>query len=762
MAVDSPPTDIASKLQQACALHQQGQLQAAESLYREILTAAPAHFDALRLLGMAAGQQGHAGVALELFSRALAVKPDDAATQANRGNALLALGRPDEALASYDRALELRPDFTEAAFKSGNLLQRLGRPAQALARYDRTLELQPDHLGALVNRGNALLELRRAAEALASYERALAIAPRNPAVLNSTCTALLALQRPAEALVRNDLALTLQPDDPGSLNNRGIALENLDRLTEALASFQQAVALRPDYADALNSQARVLGRLKRPAEALAAYAAVLRLRPDYPHALGHWLRLQMKLCDWNGLSAAFDQLAAGIAAGWPVASPFAVMATPLSLELQRQCAEILVRTTYPPASPAPAIGPGPKSAESRLRVGYFSADFRNHPVAYLTAGLFETHDRHKFTIIAFSFGPPAEDAMRARLEAAFDEFIDVRGKTDREIAQLAQAKGIDIAVDLMGMTSDSRTGIFAERAAPVQVSYLGYPGTMGAEYIDYLIADATVIPPEHRQHYREKIVCLPHTFQINDAKRSIAATAPDRAALGLPGQGFVFCNFNNSYKLTPDDFDIWMRLLQKVPGSVLWLAGTNPTAEANLRQEAKARGVAPERLVFKQFTALLEDHLAQIRHADLFLDSRYFNAHTTGSDALWAGVPLLTCPGETYASRVGASLLKAIGLPELIAPSLAGLRSPGARTGHRRPAARRHPPAARRPPPHPAPLRHRRLTRHLEAGLHHHGPATARRTQSGSLRCSRALSHDHRIAFLRVPALPGARGRATG
>jgi predicted O-linked N-acetylglucosamine transferase (SPINDLY family) len=326
---------------------------------------------------------------------------------------------------------------------------------------------------------------------------------------------------------------------------------------------------------------------------------------------------------------------------------------------------------YPAGSTV--LVPVVKATGARIRVGYFSADFCDHPVAHLTAGLFERHDRSKFEVIAFSFGPPVKDAMRTRLEGAFDQFIDVSGKTDREIALLARAQGIDIAVDLMGFTLNSRTGIFAERAAPVQVNYLGYPGTMGADYIDYLIADLTVVSAVQAQHYHEKIAYLPHTFQVNDSTRKIADQTgdkiPGRAALGLPDKGFVFCNFNSSYKLTPNDFDIWMRLLHKVPGSVLWLAGTNPTAERNLRNEASARSVAPERLVFKQYTTLLADHLAQIKLADLFLDSSYFNAHTTGSDALWAGVPVLTRLGVTYASRVAASLLKAVGLPELITTS---------------------------------------------------------------------------------------------
>ena len=627
------PATVEAKLEQALALHEQGQLQRAEVLYREILSTQPRHFDALHFLGIATGQQGQAQAAVDLFDRALAINPHDAATHSDRGNALLGLKRYADALASCDRALAIEPESADA----------------------------------LYNRGVALQSLKRPAEALASYERALAIQPDNAGASNGRCAALIALGRPAEALAGSDQALTLRPKDVAALNNRGVALENLGRLEEALESFQRAIGIWPDYAEARNSEASCLIALKRPAEALASYAHALNIRPHYPLLLGNWLHTKMKVCDWSGLSQAFERLAADIAAGNPVASPFAVMATPLPLALQRQCAESLVRDHFPPGTALPT--PVTRSPGDRIRLGYFSADFCDHPVAHLAAGLFERHDRSRFEVIAFSFGPPVKDAMRTRLEGAFDQFIDVRGKTDKEIAQLARAHGIDIAVDLMGYTQNARTGIFAELAAPVQVSYLGYPGTLGAEYIDYLIADQTIIPGEHAQHYREKIAYLPHTFQVTDSTRRIAEVIPSREDAGLPEKGFVFCNFNNCYKLTPDDFDIWMRLLQKVPGSVLWLAGTSPTAASNLGKEASARGVAPERLVFKKRTELLADHLAQLQLADLFLDSRYFNAHTTGSDALWASVPVLTRLGETYASRVGASLLKAVGLPELITVS---------------------------------------------------------------------------------------------
>ena len=343
--------------------------------------------------------------------------------------------------------------------------------------------------------------------------------------------------------------------------------------------------------------------------------------------------------------------------------PFSVFALPSSLDLQRKASEIWVNAKCPPSGALEKISK--LSPHQRIRIGYFSADFHNHPVAFLMAELFERHDRSKFELIAFSFGPDTDDDIRRRLKVAFDKFIDVRNMSDRDVALLARSLEIDIGVDLKGFTEDARTNIFAMRAAPIQVNYLGYPGTMGADYIDYLIADPMLIPASHQSHYTEKIVYLPNSYQPNDRKRQISDKAFTRSELGLPQQGFVFCCFNNNYKITPDVFDSWMRILAHVEGSVLWLLEDNEIAARNLKKEASVRGIDPDRLVFAPRMALA-DHLARHRMADLFLDTLPYNAHTTASDALWAGLPVLTQIGETFAGRVAASLLNAVHLPELV------------------------------------------------------------------------------------------------
>ena len=587
--------------------------------------------------------------ALASHDRALALEPDYAEAHNNRGVVLQQLKRFDDALASYDRALALEPDYAEAHNNRANALQELKRFDDALASYDRALAIKPDNAEALYNRSNALHQLKRFDEALVSYDRALAIKPDNAEALYNRGNALHQLRRFDDALASFDRALAIKPDNADALNNRGAALHQLKRFDEALASYDRALAIKPDNAEALNNHGIVLQELKRFDDALASYARALTLEPDYVFLFGSWLHCKMMICDWRGLANDFDRLVEKIERGGKTAYPFQLLATPASAALQRKCSQICIREKHPQILLSPKFEG--RHAHDRIRLGYFSADFRNHATAYLMAELFERHDRAKFELIAFSFGPPTQDAMRTRLEKSFDRFIEAGALSDKDVALLARSLEIDIAVDLNGFTQGSRTNVFALRSAPIQVNYLGYPGTMGAGYIDYLIADSTLIPEGQQQHYTEKIAYLPDTYQVNDSKRLIAEKLFTKTECGLPEEGFVFCCFNNNFKFTPEIFDIWMRLLSRVEGSVLWLFEGNAAAAKNLRAEAQARGVTPERLVFAK-RADLSEHLARHRLADLFLDTLPCNAHTTASDALWAGLPVLTCLGQTFAGEL--------------------------------------------------------------------------------------------------------------
>jgi predicted O-linked N-acetylglucosamine transferase (SPINDLY family) len=623
---------LTSELSQALALHRAGRLAEAERLYRLLLQRNPRQPDALTLLGTVCLQRGEWAEGVALIDRSLALAPNQPNAWVNRGNAQSALRRFDEALASYDRALALKPDLAEAHNNRGNALRDLHRPEEALASYDRALALDPRYADAHNNRGGALRALNRLAEALESFDRAIA----------------------------------LQPAYAEAFNNRGVVLRELGRTEEALRSCERAIVLKPDFADAFKTRGDALRGLGRLPDAIQSYERARALDPVLPYVDGLILHARMILCDWTDLAPAVARVLDGVERGARSALPFQLLAVPSTPAQQRRCAEIAIRHAFPSAAPAPARLPA--HTRERIVLGYFSPDFHEHPVANLAAELFELHDRDRFEVIAFSYDASPSDAMRERLRRGFDRFVEVAGKTDREIAALARSLRIDIAVDLAGHTRDARLGIFVHAPAPIRAHFLGYPGTLGAPFVDYLIADPIVIPDAQRRGYAEAIAYLPDTCQPNDRQSRIAERTFARAELALPDDAFVFCCFNRSDKIEPGVFAIWMRLLQRVQRSVLWLHASNAAVPGNLRREAEARGVAGDRLVFAPGMSLPE-HLARHRAADLFLDTLHFNAHTTASVALWAGLPVLTCPGETFISRVGASLLHAVGLPELVAGS---------------------------------------------------------------------------------------------
>lgn len=627
------------------------------------LKSEPRHVGALNNRGNALLGLGRYEDAVLSYDAALKIAPDHMQALYNRGTALFALGRHTEALQSFDAALKINANFVDALINRGNTLRALLRHDEALASFDLALKLRPDCAEALNNRGNALIDMGRHEEALESYGGALKIKPDFVEALNNSGNGLLNLGRYAEALECLNRALTIKPDYAEAANNRGAALLGLRRRHEALKSFVHALKIKPDYPEALNNSGNVLLDLGRQEEALEMFARALKIKPDHDFLYGMWLRTKMRICDWSGLDNQLAQLAERVGRDEKASTPFPILSMTDSRALQRKSAEIWVRTKYPESDALRPIARRP--VRDKIRVGYFSADFHDHATTYLMAELFERHDKSQFELTAFSFGADKNDEMRNRVVAAFDRFLDVRHLPDKAVAMLARSLEIDIAVDLKGFTQESRTGIFSMRAAPLQVNYLGYPGTMGAEYIDYLIADSTLIPESHRNDYAEKIVYLPYSYQVNDTKRRIAGKAFSRRELGLADAGFVFCCFNNSYKITPATFASWMRILKQVDGSALWLFEDNPTAAENLRKEAELRGVSASRLYFAKRVPMPE-HLARHRLADLFLDTLPYNAHTTASDAMWAGLPVLTCLGQTFAGRVAASLLNAIQLPELI------------------------------------------------------------------------------------------------
>ena len=655
------------RLERALALHRSGDNASAEHLYREVLRLEPRNYDALYFLAVLCNQSGRFEEAQQLFREAILSKPNPDAYVA-RGYALQRLERHEEALACYDSALKSNPGITNIALARGIALSNLRRHDEALAQYDRAVAARPADALAWHARGGALLELGRNDDALQSFDKALRITRDNPETWRNRALALSQLGRPLEALDSVAKALALAPGYADALIDQGNILMRLRRHGEALVSFDRAIALRPEDIDLLYNRANALLILKRYDDAISAAEKVLSISPDYPYARGVLIDAKLQSCDWNGIDIQRRRTAEAVRNKQRVVSPFNFKALSDSPSEQLACARLTTANEFPP-SPTPLFR-GQCQSHDRIRLAYVSGDLGHTVVASLCAGLFENHDRSRFETFGISFGADDRSAMRDRLCGAFDRFLDVKDKSDFEIAAVLNELQCDIVVDLMGSTGNCRTGIFAHRPCGIQVNFLGFAGSMGAPYFDYIVADRIVIPEADRVHYDEQVVYLPCSYMPHDSKRPVSPRTPDRQEAGLPDAGFVFCSFNGSYKFTPEIFDIWMRLLRTVQGSVLWLPRSSEAAMRNLRREAQQREVAAERLIFAPQVVRSEDHLARLRAADLFLDTLPYNAHATASDALWAGLPVLTCAGRSFASRVAASLLHAAGLPELVADSL--------------------------------------------------------------------------------------------
>jgi protein O-GlcNAc transferase len=724
---------VAEAVRYAVTFHQRGMLAEAEKFYAAILDARPDHFNAMHLLGVLRRQQGNSTeafrligaalkmnprsvdalsnfggvlIALKLFDealeacdQALAIRSDHFDGLFNRGTALLALGRFEEALATFDRALVVKTDDLDTLSGRGNALLQLDRPEAALAAFNTVLAANADHVEGLISRGNALVRLHRAQDALPAFGRAMELQPGHILAFHGHGQALAALGRHAEALESFNEGLYSAPRSRPLLGGYGGALLALGRVEDALAAFDKALAITPNQPDVVAQRAAALRALGRQAEAAnsdeAALAAISRAAEAHydrglslwalgkreeaiasyerasalgdPRALSKLAIGRLIMADWARAAALPDVLRSRIAEGSFV-DPLTTLAFGLEPSVRLDAARNCIRV-FSPVAKAPFVHP-PRAKIDKLRIAYVSGDFRQHPVGVAMAELLERHDKTCFEFIGVSHGPNDASEIRARIVKAFDRFHDVASAADRAIAKLLNDLQVHIAVDLNGLSGGCRPDIFAYRPAPIQVSYLGFAGTTGAPFIDYILADATALPFDQQPFFAERIVHLPDCYHANDATRAIAPQTPTRGELGLPDRAFVFCCFNQCYKIAERVFDVWMRLLARVPGSVLWLSDMNDLAQANLRGFAAARGIDPDRIVFAPYVVRIEDYLARQRAADLFLDTLPYNAHSTTCDALFAGLPVITCAGTTFPSRVAASMLEAAGLPELVTHSL--------------------------------------------------------------------------------------------
>ena len=608
---------------------QSGKIDAAERSFRQVLQLQPGHVGALNLISVLLTARGRLEEAERYVRLALNENSTSDVTFYNYGLILKALKRPAEAMERFSQALKINPSIADTWNNRGTVFNDLKRYNDAIGDFDRAIQLNPQYAEAFFNRGKSLTLLRRLDEAASAFETALAL---NPGL--------------AEAWL-----------------GRGNVFLERKQFDDALAAYDRALALKTDLAEAWFGCGNICYRLKRHEAAAEAYARVLVIDPQHPFTKGALLHQRMASCDWNGVDALIAEIDRDISSGKLSGEPFGWQGVAKSPRSLRLCAELLNAERYPAKtkdSPRPAL-----ADRKKIRIGYSSGELRDHATSQLIVGVLERHDKSRFEIYGFDGGWDDRSDIRRRIEAAVSGIVDIRRLSDESAAAVIRDHQIDILVNLNGYFGEERTGVFAERPAPIQVNYLGFPGTLGAAYMDYIIADQCVIPPGEDAFYAEKVVYLPECYQANDEKKEIAARIFSRTECGLPEQGFVFCCFNNNYKITPDVFDCWMRILTHVEGSVLWLLEDNASAVSNLRKEAAARGVNPERLVFAKRMSL-PDHLARHRLADLFLDTLPYNAHTTASDALWAGLPVLTQIGETFPGRVAASLLQAIGLAELI------------------------------------------------------------------------------------------------
>jgi protein O-GlcNAc transferase len=623
-------------LKKAIDLHQQGKIEQAESIYREIISTHPNQPDAYHFLGIIAYQKREFSSAVDMIEIAIKFNPNVAGYYTNLGNSLRELKQLNASLANYDKAIALKPDSAEPHSNRGNILRDLKQLDDAVASYDKAIALKPDFADAYSNRGNTLRDLKKIEAAIASYDKAIAL---NPNFADAHC-------------------------------NRGNALRDIDQFDNAITSYDRAIEIKPNFAEAYSNRGNSLRDLKKLDAAIASYDKAFELNPELPFIQGVRHQTKMLICQWESLSTDLSMCKAGILKNKNAATPFVTLISYDSPQLHLTSAKNYVATKCPPDYSLGILKR--RQLDSRLKIGYYSADLYYHPVSIWLAQLLEKHDKSKFELFGFSL-KTNQDPMRDRLRSSFDHLIEVGNMSDIEVTRLSRELNIDIAIDLNGHTSNGRPGIFAARAAPIQISYLGYPGTTGAEYIDYFITDENTIPERSRQYCTEKIAYVPCVYTY-DRQREVSSELLTRSQFGLPDNAFVFTCQNGCQKITPDVFDIWMDLLKTVPHSVLWLLEPHPTAVQNLRKEALARGVQSERLIFTKRETVPNDqemarigrYLASYKLADLFLDTWPYNAGTTAVDALWAGLPVLTKSGESVVARMATSALHAIEVPELI------------------------------------------------------------------------------------------------
>lgn len=626
-------TRIDKYLYEAIRLHKQGKLKEAKLIFEKIVKACPDDFEAVHSLGTIEAQLHNLDRACELLQKATRLNPLHSSTFFNLGLAQKDLNRFDDSIVSIKRAIQI----------------------------------EPDNLNYYFDCGCVQIELKLFEDALLNFEKLIEHKKVSAKVYFYQAYCLSKLNQTEEAILSLDQSIQLDSTNPIAYFNKGNELMKLHKPLEASGCFGMALAINPSYAEAYHNSGAALSELKQMRAASASYLKALELNPNLDFLFGTCLNQKLLMCDWDFLQEGVEYCKSCIDNDQKVSLPFAAISFTGSDESLQKITKIFAQSMFPKTNFLTSINPAHKN--TKIRLAYYSSDFYNHATVHLIAKLFRDHDRNIFEIYGFSLSPCPHDQAYFQVSKSFDKFFDVSTKSDLDIVRMSRDLQVDIAIDLKGYTKNNRTAIFAEGCAPLQVNYLGYPGTMGAKYIDYIIADRVVIPESAKVFFDEKVVYLPNSYQVNDSTRVIASDLSSRTDHNLPEGAFVFCCFNNNYKITPEIFDVWMRIVGYVEGSVLWLLEDNSVASENLYKEAGKRGIDKSRIIFaKRVTSDL--HLSRHRFADLFIDTSPCNAHTTASDALWAGLPVLTLKGNSFAGRVAASLLTALDVTELIAEDI--------------------------------------------------------------------------------------------
>ena len=636
-----------SRIKEALNLFQKGQLNESREICLEILKLEPNSFDTFYLISMIAFRQKEYSKSEESIKKAINLRSNNAEIYNLYAIVLLHLKKFNLAIENWNIAIKLRPEYLEAYNNRGNVLLELGKSTEALKSFEKAIELKPDFAEAYNNQGNALLKLKRIDSALKSYEKSISLMPNYYQAYHNCGRAFYERNKKNEILKNYEKSKKFNSD-----------------LDSAIKNYKKAIELKPDFAEAYFDLGSIFSEVNKNDAAVEYYQKAIDLKKEFGAKLGILIHTQLKLCDWSTINKDLKDIEDKILSFEKLSSPFFLLSIKDSLKLQKINAEKWFKNEFRSTNNN-LEKISKKQNNKKIKIGYYSADFREHAMGHLLANLFELHDRSKFELYGFYFGPDVNDDVFKRIVKTFDKFVNVNSKTETEIAQISKDFQIDIAVDLMGYTRDSRFKIFIEKCAPIQVNYLGYPGTLGANCIDYIIADKVLIPEESQEYYSEKIVYLPNSYQANDSKKKVSKKIFTREEIGLPKNNFVFCSFNQRYKILPKTFDSWMQILKRVDNSVIWLLESNEKSSENLKKEAANRGIDPKRIIFSKALPL-EEHLARHKAADLFIDTFPYNAHTTCSDSLRVGLPVLTLQGETFASRVSSSLLNAVGLKELI------------------------------------------------------------------------------------------------